>query len=107
MCSPSRLLLARTALASAPFKLQISRVIARSRFSPVQTRTVVLTSRARAEMSMMNLRWMGLVGGEAAGAGHPHNFLETTLRRPRRAAGGKGARRFGARERLRDGPLPS
>ena len=43
-------------LVRAPFIVQISRVIARSRFSPVQTRTVVLTSKARAEMSIIDLR---------------------------------------------------
>src|SRR6516165_7029153 len=62
MCSPSRLLLARTALSSAPFIVQISRVIARSRYSPVQTRTVVLTSKARAELSMVDLRWIRMWG---------------------------------------------
>src|ERR1700749_981443 len=95
MWSPSRLLLARTALFSAPFIVQISRVIARSRFSPVQTRTVVLTSRARAEMSMLDLQGLELWGCGKAGFSLALVSSRNTLRKPRRPGGGKGADRQG------------
>jgi hypothetical protein len=43
----------------------------------------------------------------AAGSAVPHVSSRNTSCRPLRATGGKGARRFGARERMRDKPLPT
>jgi hypothetical protein len=45
-------------------------------------------------------------GDEAAGSAVPHVSSRNTSCRPLRANGGKGARRFGARERWRDELLP-
>jgi hypothetical protein len=49
---------------------------------------------------------MRVLGDEATGSAAPHVSSRNASRRPLRANGGKGARLFGARERMRDEPLP-
>jgi hypothetical protein len=46
------------------------------------------------------------VGDEAVGSAVHHVSSRNTSCRPLRVSGGKGARLFGARERMRDEPLP-